>query len=227
FMYDDQKLLKRFDLPVFECNSLCSCTTACQNRVAQLGRSMPLRVMSTVHKGWAVFNGSSNIRRGQFIGFFIGELTKESESDSSSSLHEYAFDIDFWFLRRNNPALPPPPAGEREDTDRLQFTRLINHSCDPNLAVVGVYVNEGDLDKPLLAFFSTRDIKSEEELTISYRQATCEEDDDSNDPEVVKGPHCLCGSEKCDGKPWHAISPWQPPEPSAGRPLYTSVRRNQ
>lgn len=48
----------------------------------------------------------------------------------------------------------------------MVFTQ--NHSCLPNCRVSPVYVNEPDIDRPLIAFYATRDVKAGEELTVDY-----------------------------------------------------------
>lgn len=51
-----------------------------------------------------------------------------------------------------------------------------NHSCDPNVFINPVYVNDADFDKPLFCMFTSRAIKPYEELSFSY---TGDDDDDS------------------------------------------------
>ena len=43
-----------------------------------------------------------------------------------------------------------------------------NHSCDPNCAMNASYIHEANLDKPLLALFTRRDVLPWEELSFSY-----------------------------------------------------------
>ncbi|KAJ4474069.1 hypothetical protein C8J55DRAFT_562708 [Lentinula edodes] len=54
------------------------------------------------------------------------------------------------------------------------FTRFLNHSCDPNAALTPVYIDVDEIERPLLTIFSKREIKNQEEITFSY----------SGDPDV-------------------------------------------
>ncbi|EST07146.1 Pre-SET domain protein [Kalmanozyma brasiliensis GHG001] len=47
-------------------------------------------------------------------------------------------------------------------------TRFFNHSCDPNICHVPVYTDNASLMRPLLAFFTLREIAPGEELCFSY-----------------------------------------------------------
>ncbi|CAG2215723.1 AK [Mytilus edulis] len=47
-------------------------------------------------------------------------------------------------------------------------SHFINHSCDPNLEVFGVWINTLDPTLPRIALFSRRDIEKGEELTFDY-----------------------------------------------------------
>jgi euchromatic histone-lysine N-methyltransferase len=48
------------------------------------------------------------------------------------------------------------------------IARFINHSCEPNLIPVKVYVDHQDLKFPRIAFFAVRDIEANEELAFDY-----------------------------------------------------------
>lgn len=283
FAYDANKRLKEFNHPVFECNELCGCDDTCRNRVIQQGRRMPLTLSKTPAKGWGVFNGNKRIKAGEFIGIYAGELLGQREAYKRGKKYNrfgrtYLFDLDFWYLQRedkNQPARPrnggqdpdnpdvsdqpkakkskkkgrprkrppsvdegPSSADQRMSSAEAQtsaqgaaangkpvkpwtpvytvdayqagnFTRFFNHCCDPNLQAVAAYVNEANLDKPLLTFFAARDIPPHQELTFSYSGP----DDDGEDgmPEVsqVDGEtidsdevyaKCLCGAQHCTGK---------------------------
>lgn len=43
-----------------------------------------------------------------------------------------------------------------------------NHSCEPNCAPNACYVNEGNIEKPVVALFTRRDVLPWEELSFSY-----------------------------------------------------------
>lgn len=48
-------------------------------------------------------------------------------------------------------------------------SHFVNHSCDPNLQVFNVFIDNLDLRLPRIALFSTRTIKAGEELTFDYQ----------------------------------------------------------
>jgi len=58
-------------------------------------------------------------------------------------------------------------------------TRFFNHSCDPNIHHVPVYVDNASILRPLLAFFTLRDIQAGEELCFNYSGASRQVDPDA------------------------------------------------
>ena len=54
-----------------------------------------------------------------------------------------------------------------------------NHSCEPNCQLLPVYINEPDLDKPLLVIFTKVDIPAGEEICFSYFGDPDFDDEDS------------------------------------------------
>ncbi|KAH8925184.1 SET domain-containing protein [Atractiella rhizophila] len=68
------------------------------------------------------------------------------------------------------------------------LTRFINHSCEPNVFQSGVYVDDGDETRPIMAFFAHKDIAEGEELCISYsgNPNTAVQDDLPPSPEKKK-----------------------------------------
>ena len=52
-----------------------------------------------------------------------------------------------------------------------------NHSCDPNCILNPCYINEANIEKPLLAIFTRMDVAAGEELCFSYTGV----DDDGDD----------------------------------------------
>ncbi len=92
-----------------------------------------------------------------------------------------------------------------------------NHSCNPNCRLYPCYINEGDIQKPLLAVFSIRDIEPNEEICFNYqgKYPGDEDDEDAQEEEIDMDvpkdkiyQKCECGSENCRGKAlvmfhWH------------------------
>ena len=52
--------------------------------------------------------------------------------------------------------------------DHQCVPNLQNHSCDPNCAIVAAYINESNIEKPLLAIFTIREVEPFQELCFSY-----------------------------------------------------------
>ncbi|KAL1657755.1 SET domain-containing protein, partial [Schizophyllum commune] len=212
FAFDRNGRLIDPNHPIFECNDLCGCDERCPNRIIQNGRRMPLTIAKTQAKGWGVTNGSEVIHAGEFVGIYSGEILEQREAQRRGRVYDmagrtYLFDLDFWFLHGVGGSKTPMYTVDASQTGN--FTRFLNHSCDPNLLTVAAYVNESDLAKPLITFFARRDIQPGEELTFSYYgvdEDSGEDDDngttveDEIPSEEIHVP-CLCGARKCKGKP--------------------------
>jgi histone-lysine N-methyltransferase SUV39H len=51
----------------------------------------------------------------------------------------------------------------------IQLTLFLqNHSCDPNCEIQACYINEANIDKPMLTIFTVREVEPLEELSFSY-----------------------------------------------------------
>jgi histone-lysine N-methyltransferase SUV39H len=201
FLYDSKGSLQFFGMPIFECNDFCGCDEDCPNRVVQRGRRYAINIKRTEFKGWGIFNGPKKIPGGSFIGIYAGELLTVEESDRRGALYNkfgrtYLFDIDFHFMGAvATYSVDAYHAGN--------FTRFLNHSCDPNCEINPCYINEANIDKPLLTVFTKRDVEPSEELSFSYMG--CIDDDmifkaknakKSNDAVYAE---CHCGSANCLG----------------------------
>ncbi|KAF5366228.1 hypothetical protein D9758_005768 [Tetrapyrgos nigripes] len=222
FMYENDGILKQTGLPVLECNSLCGCDEDCVNRVVQNGRKYEVKIGKTVDKGWGAFNGSKEIPRGTFIGIYSGELLADADPEERGKKYNffgrtYLFDIDFWYIKEKVPG--------REDSKYTvdayhagNFTRFLNHSCDPNAALTPVYIDEDDWERPLLTIFAKKNILPDEEITFSYHGDPDNEETPASSPVKGRGRRkakgatastklkddavytdCRCGSARCKG----------------------------
>ncbi|KAL0953660.1 hypothetical protein HGRIS_004861 [Hohenbuehelia grisea] len=203
FVYDERGRAVQDDLPIFECNDLCRCDDDCRNRVVQNGRKCDIKIGKTRRKGWGVFAGCK-IPKGTFIGLYSGELITEEAAEQRGLLYNksgrtYLFDLDFFHLRdKNNEDWSPKYVVDAYHVGN--FTRFLNHSCSPNSKLVACYINESDMEKPLLTIFSSRDIKEGEEVCFSYSGAADDDEDTAGAPKkdaiyVV----CRCGARNCTG----------------------------
>lgn len=217
FIYDEKGRLKRQGYPIFECNDLCGCLDDCRNRVIQRGRQYTVNIRKTTNKGWGIFAGRQKIPKGSFIGIYAGELLTERETEERGKIYNkvgktYLFELDFYYLRKS----AGDGAHGAQDDEEWQakyvmdayhagnFTRFLNHSCDPNCAPNACYINEGNIDKPLVALFTRRDVLPWEELCFSY--SGYESDDENEESENVRANNgdavyakCLCGAKRCTG----------------------------
>ncbi|KAI0665962.1 hypothetical protein C8Q78DRAFT_985350 [Trametes maxima] len=207
FIYDKRRRLRTHQYPIFECNMNCGCSDDCQNRVVQNGRQYEIAICKTVNKGWGVFAGPKKIPADSFIGVYAGEYLTDAETEERGTIYNkfgrtYLFDLDFWYLNK---------AGvEREETFCVDayhagnFTRYLNHSCDPNCVINACYINEANLDKPLLTIFTSRDVDPYEELCFSYFGPVDDEDLKTKDPKKDDAVYitCQCGASNCRGTMW-------------------------
>jgi SET domain-containing protein len=85
-----------------------------------------------------------------------------------------------------------------------------NHSCNPNCRLYPCYINEGDIQKPLLVVFSIRDIEPDAEICFNYQGTYPGEEDedeedesrpeeDNDEPKDKIYTKCLCGARNCRG----------------------------
>ncbi|KAF8504274.1 hypothetical protein JB92DRAFT_2794007 [Gautieria morchelliformis] len=243
FLYNKKGKLLDPSHPVFECNDACECSEDCMNRVIQRGRRHGISIIHTKTKGWGVF-ADEKIPRGTYMGIYAGEMVLESEANERGKLYDefgrtYLFDMDFYHLRKldedcqkrsgNEPLSQASPSGEKEarfsstytiDAFHVgNFTRFLNHSCDPNCQITASYVNEPDLRKPRLTIYTCRDVRQGEELTFAYF-GTQDDDEEEEADEVAEhgqvkvklvketSTHkkqavhipCLCGAANCRGQ---------------------------
>ncbi|KAJ7474741.1 hypothetical protein FB451DRAFT_275486 [Mycena latifolia] len=144
---------------VVECNPWCQCSTECPNRVTQRPRKIPIEVFKTARCGWGV-RTPVDVEKGTVLGVYTGRLIPREEAEKlNGEEKEYCFDLDY--------------NGEGEYTvDSLKYgnwTRFINHSCEPNLRVQPVvYDTLPFQNMAYLAFITTEQIPARTELTFDY-----------------------------------------------------------
>ncbi|EJD35572.1 SET domain-containing protein [Auricularia subglabra TFB-10046 SS5] len=202
FNYDQNGRVIYLDYPIFECNDACGCDESCMNRVVQRGRQFPVEIANTRKKGWGVF-AKSDIPAHSFVGVYSGELITDREAHARAALYDlvgrtYLFAIEMWYLKnifrrryreRHRPDTIAPDDGEPQLDDEKQssifvvdafhvgnFTRFLNHCCEPNCTLVTVHINEPHLYKPYPCLFTEKDVKAGEELTFSYCGPISEEE---------------------------------------------------
>ena len=148
--------------PVFECHDYCSCGHFCVNRVVQHGVTVKLQVYDVGCKGVGV-RTLQPIARGSFVCEYSGELltyksARRRSKNADPATHNYILAVREFF-------------GTKSLTTYVDATyvgnvgRFINHSCEPNLFVQPVRVENS---VPRVALFAARDIPVYTELTYDY-----------------------------------------------------------
>lgn len=152
--------------PIYECNKRCNCDMNCVNRVVQRGSEMKFCIFRTANgRGWGV-KTLKTIKKGCFVTQYVGEVITNEEAEKRGKEYDaagrtYLFDLDYNEIEEECPYTVDAAVYGN-------ISHFINHSCDPNLAVYGVWIDCLDPNLPKLALFATRDIKQNEEITFDY-----------------------------------------------------------
>jgi len=196
---------------IYECNDRCSCGPGCKNRNVQHGRKVPLEIFKTSDKRGFGLRCPEDLREGQFIDTYLGEIITDAEAEHREKLSgpgkaSYLFDLDKF---KDEPKLG---GGVITDKDCYvvdgQFmgspTRFMNHCCGPNVTMHTVSYNKYDLLIYTLAFFASEAIPAGTELTFDYldeddRTAVEKgtEDESAIQHEGQTQIPCRCGAKSC------------------------------
>ena len=112
-------------IPIYECNSRCSCPPDCANRVVQHGRKIPLCIFRTPNgRGWGV-KTTVPIKVNMFVSEYVGEVITSSEAEKRDKEYQkeglfYLFDLDFNDLEN--------PAFIIDGTRTGNISHFFNHS---------------------------------------------------------------------------------------------------
>ncbi|XP_077645786.1 histone-lysine N-methyltransferase SUV39H1 [Lonchura striata] len=148
--------------PIYECNSHCRCGAECPNRVVQRGIRYDLCIFRTNDgRGWGV-RTLQRIRKNSFVMEYVGEIITSEEAERRGQVYDrqgvtYLFDLDY--------------IDDVYTVDAAHYgniSHFVNHSCDPNLQVYNVFIENLDQRLPRIALFATRPIRAGEELTFDY-----------------------------------------------------------
>lgn len=210
--YENRKLNRApesIDVPVYECNSDCSCSDDCPNRLVQLNNDIVDKcyVKETFDgRGRGLF-AIRDIDRYEWICNYSGEYITSEEADVREALYEgngtgHNFVMQFVVAvgeRSDAVCIDGGPLAHDEGTDGqngqngqpLPPSAFVNHSCQPNTHLVPVYVDNPHL--PLLALFTTRRVPAHAQLSFSYCQGG------QARSTVLSTTACLCGADTCLG----------------------------
>ncbi|XP_012586812.1 PREDICTED: histone-lysine N-methyltransferase SUV39H2 isoform X2 [Condylura cristata] len=183
--------------PIYECNSRCQCGPDCPNRIVQKGTPYSLCIFRTSNGcGWGV-KTLVKIKRMSFVMEYVGEVITSEEAERRGQLYDnkgitYLFDLDY--------------ESDEFTVDAARYgnvSHFVNHSCDPNLQVFNVFIDNLDTRLPRIALFSTRTISAGEELTFDYQmKGSGDISSDSIDYSPAKKrvrTVCKCGAVTCRG----------------------------
>ncbi|XP_048005135.1 probable histone-lysine N-methyltransferase set-23 [Leguminivora glycinivorella] len=177
--------------PIIECNSLCSCSENCGNRLVQKGPldCLEVKTCSNISKGKGLFT-TKVISKGTFICEYAGEILTLEQAKKRHKLNDTLKKMNYIFCLNEycngtqyQMIIDPSEVGN--------IGRYINHSCDPNCIIVPVRV---DTPLPKLAIYSQLDIAPGSELTYNYGTNSF---GSSEEAECRK--KCLCGNNNCIG----------------------------
>ncbi|KAJ0076620.1 hypothetical protein Patl1_35914 [Pistacia atlantica] len=185
-------LMRKF---IKECWAKCGCSRNCGNRVVQRGIKVKLQVFQTAQgKGWGL-RTLEDMEKGTFVCEYVGEIVTNQElhernEESWGEEHTYPVLLDAdWASERH---LKDEEALCLDATKFGNVARFINHRCnDANLVEIPVEVETPDHHYYHIAFFTSRKIKANEELTWDYGI----DFDDETHP--IKAFDCKCGSFFC------------------------------
>ncbi|CAA22283.1 Histone-lysine N-methyltransferase, H3 lysine-9 specific [Schizosaccharomyces pombe] len=199
FAYDAQGRVRAdTGAVIYECNSFCSCSMECPNRVVQRGRTLPLEIFKTKEKGWGV-RSLRFAPAGTFITCYLGEVITSAEAAKRDKNYDddgitYLFDLDM-FDDASEYTVDAQNYGD--------VSRFFNHSCSPNIAIYSAVRNHGFRTIYDLAFFAIKDIQPLEELTFDYAGAkdfSPVQSQKSQQNRISKlRRQCKCGSANCRG----------------------------
>ncbi|XP_028669108.1 histone-lysine N-methyltransferase SUV39H1-like [Erpetoichthys calabaricus] len=205
FAYNDKGQVKiKAGLPIYECNSRCNCGPECSNRVVQKGIQYDMCIFKTEDgRGWGV-RTMEKIKKNSFVMEYVGEIITSEEAERRGHIYDkqgatYLFDLDY--------------IEDVYTVDAAHYgniSHFVNHSCNPNLQVYNVFINNLDERLPRIAFFATRTIKAGEELTFDYKMQIDPVDAESTrmdsnfslagmtgSPKKRLRVECKCGVESC------------------------------
>lgn len=154
-------------------------------------------------RGWGV-RTLEKIRKNSFVMEYVGEIITSEEAERRGQIYDrqgatYLFDLDY--------------VEDVYTVDAAYYgniSHFVNHSCDPNLQVYNVFIDNLDERLPRIAFFATRTIRAGEELTFDYNMQVDPVDMESTrmdsnfglaglpgSPKKRVRIECKCGTESC------------------------------
>ncbi len=161
-----------------ECDPLsCPCGELCTNRQFQLRENALLEPFKAGQKGFGLRTKQA-VQEGGFIIEYVGEVIDMNEFQKRIYKYEAEGLKHHYFMQTSKDSFI-------DATKKGNYSRFINHSCDPNCETQKWTV----LGEVRVSFFAKRDMDSLDEITFDYQYETY-------GTEVQK---CLCGAANCRG----------------------------
>ncbi|KAL0921962.1 hypothetical protein M5K25_005916 [Dendrobium thyrsiflorum] len=209
--YSSNGLLVNRKSVLYECNSLCSCSFNCRNRVTQKGVKLHFEVFRTKDRGWGLRSWDP-IRAGTFICEYTGEIVDKIDIDDFGEEEHYNFRATYLDEKtqkwNHGPELIGEPSLNHSEIFKPlpiiinaknlgNVARFMNHSCSPNVLWQPVLYDHSEEGYPHIMFFAIKHIPPMTELTFDYGVSG---DNGLSSLAGLKEPKkCLCGSPKCRG----------------------------
>ena len=95
--YTNRRLYDQIQSGLYECNSRCSCSKQCVNRVVQQGLRTQLQLFKTARRGWGV-RTLQDIPKGAFICIYVGKMLNNdvaNEEGMTTGGDDYFADLDY------------------------------------------------------------------------------------------------------------------------------------
>ncbi len=220
--YDNNHCLRDMDpfssnmTPILECRKDCRCSQSCQNRVVQHGICVKLQVFKTKDGRGLGLRTQENLPKNSFVCEYAGEILPKSVAKERTMAIKDNGGNNYILVVREHSKPDIPLITTYLDPSYIgNVGRFINHSCQPNLFMVPVRVNNSI---PKVALFALRDIAKGEELCYDYSgeiqkdpaQDSSVNNGDSDlqkrnssfskeDPSYKLRRPCLCGAKNCRG----------------------------
>ncbi|XP_005878229.1 PREDICTED: histone-lysine N-methyltransferase, H3 lysine-36 and H4 lysine-20 specific [Myotis brandtii] len=162
----------------YECHpAVCPAGERCQNQCFVKRQYTEVEIFRTLERGWGL-RAKTDIQKGEFVSEYVGELIDDVECRARIRQAQEHGVTNFYMLTLDRDRVID--AGPRGN-----YTRFMNHCCDPNCETQKWSV-KGDTR---VGLFALCDIKAGTELTFNY-----------NLQSLGSGKTiCRCGAPNCSG----------------------------
>ncbi|XP_052752837.1 uncharacterized protein LOC113514497 [Galleria mellonella] len=160
-----------------ECGPSCRAGDRCNNRAFEKRLYPKLVPYRTPQRGWGL-KTLEDIRAGQFVIEYVGELIDEDEFKRRMNRKHEIRDENFYFLTLDKERMID--AGPKGN-----LARFMNHCCEPNCETQKWTV----LGDVRVGLFAINDIPANSEVTFNYNLECA----------GIDKKRCLCGAKRCSG----------------------------